>query len=152
MNYARIENDVAVDVSTDPYADFHPSMAAEFVEVPNQVKNGWIRDRDGNWSSPYITPSTPETDTPTVSVSPVEFKLLFTSQERIGIRTLKATDPIIEDFWDIVDDPRLTQVNLGLQSTINGVSYAVQQLVVEGIINAEDAQTRISEILSGQVN
>lgn len=93
--------------------------------------------------SPPPKPAEPPT------VSPVEFKLLFTSAERIKLKELRPTDPILDDFWSIVDDPRATQIRLGLTSTQQGVGHAIQQLVAAGTIAAEDEATRIEEILSG---
>lgn len=40
-NYARIVDNVAVDVSSDPAAHFHPALATLFVEVPSEVRPGW---------------------------------------------------------------------------------------------------------------
>lgn len=35
----------------------------------------------------------------TIRVSPVQYKLLFTSQERIAIRAERQTDAVIDDFF-----------------------------------------------------
>lgn len=86
-----------------------------------------------------------------VKVSPVEFKLLWTSPERIALKTLRETDSILDDFFSIVEDIRLTEVNLGLESTKQAVSYAVAQLVSNGTINQSESEVRIEEILSGQL-
>ncbi|MEI4262781.1 hypothetical protein [Roseovarius sp. D0-M9] len=148
MNYARIVNDQAVDISTDPASQFHPDLAAEFVKVPEGVKRGWLRAADGTWFAPADpVPTEPEPERP--AVSPVEFKLLFTSAERVKLKELRATDPILDDFWSIVDDPRATQIRLSLSSTQQGVGYAVQELVTAGTVASADADTRIAEILSG---
>lgn len=77
------------------------------------------------------------------TVSPVEFKLLFTALERITIKNARSTDPVIDDFFEIVEDPRLTHVNMGLQSTQDALAY----LESKGLITAE----RRTQILSGQV-
>lgn len=53
-NYARIINDVAVDVSSDPAKFFHPVVAAEFQAVPDEVQQGWTRI-DGTWTAPEPT-------------------------------------------------------------------------------------------------
>jgi hypothetical protein len=82
-------------------------------------------------------PSAPEAP----KVSPVQFKLLFTSPERIAIKA--STDPVVQDFFDIVNDPRLTHVDLGLQSTQDALSY----LVLQGLLTTE----RRAEILLGEV-
>lgn len=47
MNFARIINDTAVDVSTDPTNSFHPTIAADFIEVPDDVVVGSKRDAQG---------------------------------------------------------------------------------------------------------
>lgn len=41
--YARIVNDTAVDVSTNPSAQFAPAVAAQFVVVPDGVAPQWVR-------------------------------------------------------------------------------------------------------------
>lgn len=140
-NFARIINDVAVDVSTDPANSFHPDIARQFEPVPDEVQVGWIR-KDGQWSAPAPAPQ-PE-PTPTYpKVSPVEFKLLFTSQERVAIKAARATDPVIDDLYDIVEDPRLTFVDLGLQSTQDALAH----MVAQGLLTED----RRSEILSGKL-
>lgn len=80
---------------------------------------------------------------PSTTVSPVEFMLLFTPRERVTIKAARTSDPVIEDFFDIVEDPRLTHVDLGLQSTRQALGY----LAAKGLIAPE----RIPEMLSGQV-
>lgn len=49
--YARIIDDVAVDVCTDPAAQFHPQLAAQFEAVPADVVVG-SRRIDGQWQPP----------------------------------------------------------------------------------------------------
>ena len=65
-------------------------------------------------------------------VSPVEFMLLFTSPERIAIKAARQTDPVIDDWLDIVQDPRLTHVDLGLKSTHDALDY----LTAQGMLDA----------------
>ena len=142
-NYARIINDVAVDVSSNPAEQFHPSIAEQFEPVPDEVQHGW-RLVDGTWTAPEPTPEPqPEPEVVAPKVSPVEFKLLFTAQERVAIKAARATDPVIDDYFDIVEDPRLTHVNLGLQSTQDALAY----LEATGLITT----ARRQEILAGQV-
>ena len=76
-------------------------------------------------------------------VSPVQFKLLFTPAERVAIQAARATDPVIEDFMAIVEDPRLTHVDLGLKSTREALAY----LSAQGLITAERAQAILSGVL-----
>lgn len=76
-------------------------------------------------------------------VSPLQFKLCFTSEERLAIRAALESDPVISDWFEIIEDPRLTQVDLSLQSTKDGIAY----LVSKGILTED----RAAEILAGKV-
>lgn len=138
-NFARIIDGVAVDFSTDPAEHFHPVIAAEFVAVPDDVAPGWRFD-EGDWLAPEEAEE-PEPVASYPKVSPVEFKLLFTVTERVEINAAKATDEVLAAFFEIIDDPRLTFVDLGLQSTQDGLTY----LVGLGLITAE----RRAEVLTG---
>ena len=140
-NFARIINNVAVDVSTDPAHCFHPDIAAQFEPVPDEVQAGWIRT-DGQWSAPAPTPQ-PEPEPTYPKVTPVEFKMLFASAERIAIKEARATDPVVDDYFDIVEDPRLQVVDLGLHSVQEGVHY----LQSTGILTED----RVSQILAGTI-
>ena len=142
---ARIVDNVAVDVVAGNPADFfHPSIAVEFGPVPGEVEPGWQRNPDtGAWSAPTLVDLQPEPTAEAPKVSPVEFKLLFSAQERVAIKAARATDPVIDDFFEIVEDPRLTHVNLGLQSTQDALAY----LELKGLITDE----RRVQILAGQV-
>lgn len=140
-NFARVINNIAVDVSTDPNNQFHPDIAREFEPVPDEVKPGWVRT-DGKWEAPGPTPQ-PEPGPVYPKVSPVEFKMLFTSQERIAIKNARANDPVVDDFFDLVEDPRLTYVDLALQSVQDAVGYLANQSLI--------APERVPEILSGQL-
>lgn len=84
----------------------------------------------------------PEAPLP-LMVSPIEFKLLFTSAERVGMKAARPTDAILDDFFDILDDPRLTVVDLGLQSTKDALAH----MVAQGYVSAD----RPPEILAGVV-
>lgn len=74
-------------------------------------------------------------------LSPVEFKLLFSSSERVALAAERATDPVIDDWLSLINDPRLTHVDLGLQSTRDAIGY----LAAQGLIGAE----RVEQILAG---
>ena len=143
MKYARITNNTAVDVRADsPEGCYTPEVVAEFVQVPDAVENGWLLT-DGAWAAPApVVPVEPIPVVPVVTqVSPVEFKLLFTATERIAMRTARASDPILEDFFDIAEDPRLTHVDLTLASTQQAIGY----MVALGLLTTE----RGSSVLAG---
>lgn len=147
-NYARIINDVAVDVSNNPAEQFHPSIAAEFQPVPDEVRQGW-RLVDGVWHAPEPQPGpAPEPTRP--QVSPIEFKLLWTSPERLTLKSIRQTDPVMDDFFDIIEDPRLTHVNLALASTQQGIDYCLAKLVEAAVLTEVDVPVRREQILSGE--
>lgn len=76
-------------------------------------------------------------------LSPIQFKLLFTAQERIEIKRARATDSVIDDFCELVEDPRLTHVDLGLASTGDAIAY----LQAKGLLSVE----RAHQILGGEL-
>ena len=146
MRKAWIENERIRDIAPgDPGALYHPDIAKFYdTDVPDDAANGdgWVNGALVKPEPP--APVTPEPAAPVYpKVSPVEFKLLFTSPERVSIKAARATDQVIEDFFDIVNDPRLTHVDLGLKSTQDAIGYLAQQ----GLI----AEARVAEILQGQV-
>jgi len=144
MKKAWVENNRIRDIAAGNPADlFHPDIAALYdTDVPDTAVNG-AELVDGEWVNP--APAEPPAPAPVPAaapkVSPVEFKLLFTAPERVAIKA--STDPIVQDFFSIIDDPRLTYVDLGLVSTQEAVGY----LAMEGLI----AEARIQAILSGVV-
>lgn len=148
-NYARIRNNVAVDVSTDPASQFHPAIVAEFESVPDEVQRGWRLAEDGSWSAPPVPePAEPEPHRP--QVGPVEFKLLFTSAERLKLKELRPNDAALDDFFEIIEDARLDYVDLSLGSTAAGVDHCLSLLEGAEVIAAEDVTTRREQILSGE--
>jgi hypothetical protein len=81
------------------------------------------------------------TSTYLLQITPPAFLLQFTSQERVAIRQARATDLIIDDFMQIVDDPRLKVIDLSLAATKGGIEY----LIGKGILT----QDRADHILKG---
>lgn len=132
-NYARVINGVAVDVSTDPENSFHPLLAVEFVEVPDDVVHG-SRLADGVWIAP--TPALPpEVVVAYQTITPETFLQLFTYQEVKAVEALVA-DPANDElayWWKRLNSDRLTEVQMGLPS----VQAALNGLVVLGVITEE---------------
>lgn len=129
-SYARIVDGVAVELFT-PQEGFtledswHPEVATLFTEVPANVTVGSTVDDKGKWT---IAPAPVEPVAPIVypKVSPMTFQMLFTSPERIAIRTkVAAPDPVLADWWDIVTNPQLTEVDLALSSVQSALAYLV---------------------------
>lgn len=142
MKFARVINNVAYDVRADsPEGFFHPDVAAQFSEVPNTVQEGWVKTGT-KWAAPESPPVPEPTDPTYITVSPVQFKLLFTVPERVAITGARAGDAILDDFYTILDDPRLTMVDFAIQ----GNRYAVEYLAVQGLIAPE----RVQQIIRGE--
>ena len=91
---------------------------------------------------PYVAPVVQVPNVAPISVSPVEFKLLFTAEERIALRQARVADLVLQDFFDIAEDPHLTKVELTLPSTIAALDY----MVSKGFLTEE----RAAEIKLGQ--
>lgn len=146
MKYAWIENMVIRDTCPgNPMNCYHPDVAVNYnTEVPDEATNGdgWV---DGQLVPKPIPPEPgPVEPLPPVppKVSPVEFYLLFNSTERVALKAARPNDPVLDDFFDILEDPRLTIVDLALQSTSDALDY----MIAGGFITAE----RKAEILTGE--
>lgn len=120
---AWIENGRIRDICKgDPSSSYAAEVAANYsVEVPDNAENGdgW----DGTTLTKPIQAAPEVISVVPPKVSPVEFMLLFTCTERVAIKAARGTDPVIDDFLDIIEDPRLTQVDLALGSTKGALDY-----------------------------
>lgn len=87
----------------------------------------------------------PDPEVAPIAISPVAFKLLFTSAERIaitGARTYsgssapaKALKAGLDDLFSIIDDVRLTEIRLAHPAVSDGLAA----LVAAGILTEERA-------------
>jgi len=143
MKYAWMDGTTIREVAQGIPAElYHSSIAVHFTaSVPDDAEEGdsW----NGSVLTKKVVPEPIQQETTYKRLSPIEFKLLFTGLERIAIRAAKETDPLIADFYDIIDDPRITGIELGLQSTQDGIAY----LALIGLIEPD----RVAEILSGSI-
>lgn len=139
--YAWIENGRIRDiVSNDPATLFHPDVAV-FYDTPvgDEVETGWSLV-DGVWTAPPEPEPAPETvpvePSRRLQLSAPEFKLQFTVTERLSIKAARnaPTDAtagqleakaVLDDWFDILDDPRLTTVDLDLPQTLEGLDFLV---------------------------
>jgi hypothetical protein len=141
MKYAWIENNVIRDIANgNPDELFHADIAKYYdTEVPDDVLNGATLV-NGAWVNPapveYAAPEAMPKEAP--KVSPIEFKLLFSPTERVAIKT--SIDPIVQDFYEITNDARLTYIDLGLKSTKDAIAY----LVNIGILTKDRADVILS--------
>lgn len=142
MKFAWIENGTIRDIALgDPVQMYHPDVAIFYdTEVPDDAANG-DAFADGELTKRTIPMPVPQTPIPP-RVSPIQFKMLFTPQERLAIKTARADAPMLDDFFELIDDPRLTYVDLALQSVQGALAYLVElELLTEA---------RVAEIIIGQ--
>lgn len=126
MKYAWLQDQVIRDICPgNPAESYHPDVAALYdTQVPDDAAPGDTFENGVLTPKPVPEYVAPEPVAPTPpKVSPVEFKLLFTSAERVAIKVARPTDPVLDDFFDIVDDPRLTHVDLALASVQGALHY-----------------------------
>ncbi len=157
MKKAWIENGIIRDVTQgDPNAIYHADVAAHYdTDVPDNAANG------DAWNGTKLTkPAAPATTTPPPPAAPVppkvtppQFKLLLTSAERVALRLARAagTNHVLEDFFDLIDDPRLTEVDLNLESNQNAVEYllTIAGAMLEPPYTADVIAARKTAVLTG---
>lgn len=114
------------------------SVGVEF--VPDHIVVGATRQPWG-WNNPPASPTTSPSVTIPPTVTVVEYKLLFTSAERIAVKA--SADPVIIDLQDLMNDPRTTHVDLALES----ISEALDYMTTIGLI----AEGRKAQIRTGVV-
>lgn len=100
-------------------------------------------DLDGTLYEPIITLIPP-------AVGPIAFMRLFTADERVKARELRATNPKINDFFLQLEDPRTDAVVMVLPSIQADIEYVLTAVEAAGL--SIDVQARKSEILTGQPN
>jgi hypothetical protein len=141
MRKAWIENGIIRDIAhAEPSEIYHPDIAVHYtVEVPDDAENGdtFI---DGVLTKPVIVAPLPveAVIVKITTLSPIAFKLRFTPQERVAIYA--STSAMVKDFISILDDTRLKEIDLVLQSTIDAVGYLASLSLI--------TQARASEILA----
>jgi len=133
MRYAWIENDIIRDIAPGaPEQFYHPSVAANYdTEVPDNAANGDTFTDGVLTKRPVPVVVTPEPQ-PVVFVPPkvtvIEYKMLFTSAERIAVKT--STDPVIIDLQELMNDPRTVNVDLSLKSISDALDYMTDRKIV----------------------
>ena len=91
------------------------------------------RFSDPNKDQYVIVPSDPVP----AKVPAIGFKLLFPKEIRVAINSARATDPLIEDFYALLDDPRTEFVDLALPAVQDMLAYLVSKdLITEDLKNA----------------
>jgi len=132
MKKAWTENGKLRDVCHgNPYDLYHPDVAKLYTaDVPDDAANGDGWDGTTLTKPEVVIPAPQEPVVVYPKLSPLQFKMCFTSQERTAIKALRATNPVIEDAYEILDDPRLTTVDLSLASNQGLIDYLVSLSVL----------------------
>lgn len=147
MKYARLNINTAVDVRTEsPEGFYTPNVVAEFIEVPDQVEDGWILE-NGEWSAPPAPPAPEPTPHLYQSLSAMQFYLAFKPSERIAIKN--SSDENVKEFWDTYTLAVQTNssINPNLTSVQTGLTYlATPAPSGAGILASMD---RVEEISNG---
>lgn len=146
MNYAWIENNVIRDIAhSTPSEIYHPDIAVHYdTLVPDEAAPGDTYDRLTLTKQVIIPVEAPPTPQPVFvppTVTVIEWKMLFHSEERIAITS--SVDPVIVDLQSLMNDPRTTHVVLSLKS----IDIALDYMTLKGYI----ADGRKAEILTGKV-
>ncbi len=87
-------------------------------------------------------------------LTPPEFRMLYTSQERIVLKANVASatpDPVLKDFFDELYDPQLKQVDLNLSSIRGAITYSLNFVAphMTPPYTADDIVRREAEMLAG---
>lgn len=130
MKKAWIENNTVRDIAQGNPSDiFHADIAAHYdTDVDDTVTVG-ASLVSGVWVNPVVVvPVAPVVTLP--KLSPIEFKMCFTSSERIAIKTLMTTDAIVADAFSILEDARLKEVDLAKKSNQDLIDYLVSKTVL----------------------
>ncbi len=143
MKHARIENGQVLEViAFNPTGKYHESIV--WHEVPDDVEAGWTTTDNINFTEPEPEPGgEPPVEREEKFINVMPFKLSFLPQERLAINNLRATDPVIDDFYTILDDPRCIRIDLNLPSIQAAVNSFVGK--IPGF-----TQERADQVLSGQ--
>lgn len=142
VKFARLVGGyVQETIQFDPNGVFHQDVAKQYIPCPEYVEQGWQLI-----GIEWVAPAVPEPAPTRLPVlSPVQFKMCFTAAERISLKTLRANDPIVDDWMTILDDPRLSGVDLNLASTQAAVDYLIGK--VEGFSVERAAQVKVGQVL-----
>ena len=147
-NKARIVNGQAVDVTPaeDVATRFHPDVAAQFVDVPDGVENGWLQADDGTWSAPPPPPAPPPAPIPQSAYEwgPIDWlNTRWLPQERVAARKVGETDLLVADFIRTLDDGRTLQVVTNNPGVAAAIEYLTTLAVPEGVPPMPDGRAKI---------
>lgn len=143
MKFARVVDGKIYDICDgNPSEYFHPDVAQFYTEeIADDVEVG-AEYNGSKWVNPlpienilaYVAP---------LKLEPSIFMMTFTLSERLALKAAKSTDATVSDFFDIVDDQRLKEVDLAIPYYAQALDYFIEN----NFLQAE----RKAQILSGQL-
>ena len=143
MKNTRILNNTAVDTTTGNIHEmFHPDIAAQFVECPDEVLDGWVIT-DGIWSAPpppvpYVVPE------PTVE----ELRDIAKAARAIAVAAITVTTAAGNTFdGDETSQTRMARAIIALQAT--GTPSINWVLADNSVIEASAAELSEALALAG---
>lgn len=134
MKYAYINiNGVVKDIK--PTLDnVAPILIDKYVEAPDHVQIGWIYKNIAAEGEPevwdFVEAERVVKKLKLAKITPVQFKMLFTPQERRAIRQLRDVDSLIQEWEEILEDRRLTEIDLNLGSVQGVLKYLVAKSIL----------------------
>lgn len=110
------------------------------------AQHGWIVS-DAVFVDPTKSMHVIAIGSPTVGA--IAFQRLFTVEERIKARELRASDQKLDDFWRQIEDPRTDVVVMALPSIQDDIEYTLLAVKEAGL--EIDVAARKAAILTGEV-
>ena len=124
MKYARIVSAVVQEViDFNPAGRFAPEVAALFIPCPDNIVAGWSYAGSNFVAPPAPAPAPAQAPAPKPLLTPMQFYLAFTPDERIAIKT--NLDEFVKEFWDTFTLARQTDtpIDPNLRSVTNALGY-----------------------------
>ena len=124
--HVRVVGGVVVDVVDDLTTQIHPDLHGEFIKAPDDVTVGMVKNGKKFEAAPE--PESVEAPAPAPvqrNISRADFLRRMTRAERITLRGLISSDPIVADFMGILE--MVEAVNLESDDVVEGLAYLEQQ-------------------------
>ena len=129
--FAKVVNDTVIEVLDTLEGRIHPALHGEYVQVPDAVEPGFVKNGRKFEAPVPVAPAAPPPPEPVTVVSRLDFLRRFTRAERIALRAAETTDPVVADFLlmlTLAEDVDLTSADV-----TEGLAY----LEANGFITAE---------------
>lgn len=152
MKYARIVDGTPVDICTNPKLCFHPLLAQQFVEIPDEVDKNWHQTPEGIWRpreipEPENEPEKPVEVTPSYQkITREQFTQAFTPEERVAVKNLRELDAVVDDYYENLPKQ---EIDSNLPSTQRMVKRVVDEFINQDLVEEDERENRINEILWG---